>query len=37
MMYLIDIIGQMHHLLNEPKKLVFTYNTDQKKYDLVIK
>jgi len=28
MMYLVYIMGQIHHLLNEPKKLIFAYNSD---------
>jgi len=30
MMYLANNIDQMHHSLNEPKKLIFVYNSDQK-------
>jgi len=29
-MYLVYIIYQIHHLLNEPNKLIFAYNSDRK-------
>ena len=31
-MYVVYIIGHMHHLLNEPKKLIFAYNCDRRMY-----
>jgi hypothetical protein len=31
-MYLVYVIDQIHHLMNEPKKLIFAYNYDQRKY-----
>jgi hypothetical protein len=31
-MYLVYIIDQIHHLLNEHKKLIFAYNSDQREY-----
>jgi hypothetical protein len=32
MMYLIYIIDQIHHLMNELKKLIFAYNGDLREY-----
>jgi len=31
-MYLVNNIDQIHHLMNESKKLIFTYNSDRKEY-----
>jgi len=31
-MYLVNNIDQIHHLMNEPKKLIFVYNSDRMKY-----
>jgi len=28
-MYLVYIIDQIYHLFNEPKKLIFAYNSDR--------
>jgi len=30
MMYLVNNIDQIHHLMNEPKKLIFTYISDRR-------
>jgi len=32
MMYMNFIIEHIHHLMNEYKKLIFTYNSDQRVY-----
>jgi len=32
MMYIVFIIDQIHHLMNESKILIFAYNSDQKVY-----
>jgi hypothetical protein len=31
-MYLVNNIDQIHHLMNEPKKLIFAYNSDWREY-----
>jgi hypothetical protein len=31
-MYLVYIIDQIRHLMNEPKKLIFAYNSDRREY-----
>jgi hypothetical protein len=33
-MYLVNNIDQIHHLLNESKKLIFAYNSDRWEYNL---
>jgi len=33
MMYMIFIIDYKYHLMNEPKMLVFVYNSDRRMYD----
>jgi len=30
MMYVVYIVDHIHHLLNEPKKLKFVYNSDRR-------
>jgi hypothetical protein len=36
-MYLVYVIDQIHHLMNEPKKLIFAYNSDQREqYSILI-
>jgi hypothetical protein len=32
MMYVVYIVGHIHHLLNESKKLKFAYNSDRREY-----
>jgi len=31
-MYVVYIVDHIHHLLNEPKKSKFAYNSDQREY-----
>jgi hypothetical protein len=33
-MYLVYIIDLIHHLMNEPKRLIFAYNSDRREYHL---
>jgi len=32
MMYVVYIVDHIHHLLNEPKKSKFAYNSDRREY-----
>jgi len=36
MMYMVIIIDHLHHLKNESKILVFTYNSDQTVYNRIL-
>jgi hypothetical protein len=33
-MYIVYNIDHIHHLLNEPKKLKFVYNSDRREYKI---
>jgi hypothetical protein len=33
-MYLVNNMDQIHHIMNEPKKMIFAYISDRKEYYL---